>query len=264
MSFKAVEWVLEQPELQLAERMVMVVLAEYAAPDGVKIFPALSTVARRSGLSERHVRRIIRQLEEKNWLRRGELRTPTEGAFKGRTDRATYEYTILMHERGDIMSARTERGDNHDTNGGTSVTERGDIVMSADLKERSDKRDLKETPIVPLQGDGTANLFPNGKAQKPEPETTPEGLVAQWNEAAKRHDLVAVEVFSASRRKKVVARLAEHPDKAFWERVFREIDGSQFLRGYVKPKDGSAPWEVDFDWLIRNDTNCVKIVEGHY
>ena len=61
-----------------------------------------------------------------------------------------------------------------------------------------------------------------------------------------------------SRKNKVSARLKEHPDQAWWEEVFKKANGISFTG-----KDGKE-WRPTFDWLIENDKNSLKIVEGNY
>ena len=64
---------------------------------------------------------------------------------------------------------------------------------------------------------------------------------------------------SDSRKRKLRLRLQEHPEEDFWDTVFTNIGQSKFLIG-----NGSQGWKCTFDFLIENDTNCVKIAEGQY
>ncbi len=57
------------------------------------------------------------------------------------------------------------------------------------------------------------------------------------------------------RIKKVNIRLKEHPEKEFWETAFKKAEKSAFIR--------KKPF-FSFDWIIKNDTNCVKVFEGYY
>lgn len=85
---------------------------------------------------------------------------------------------------------------------------------------------------------------------------TPEHLLNLWNNLAD-NALPRVEALTEKRRTKCLARLREHPDKEFWDRVIQKLNVSDFLRG-------STGWRASFDWLITNDNNVVKIVEGSY
>lgn len=60
------------------------------------------------------------------------------------------------------------------------------------------------------------------------------------------------------RKKKLLARISEQGE----ENIKKAIDiaaESDFLKG----KNGRN-WKLDFDWLIANDTNIVKVLEGKY
>ena len=61
-----------------------------------------------------------------------------------------------------------------------------------------------------------------------------------------------------SRKKKLLARLQEQGK----ENIIKAIDiasESDFLKG-----KNDRNWKMDFDWLIANDTNIVKVLEGKY
>ncbi len=61
-----------------------------------------------------------------------------------------------------------------------------------------------------------------------------------------------------SRKKKLLARLQEQGE----ENIIKAIDiasESEFLKG-----KNDRNWKMDFDWLIANDTNIVKVLEGKY
>ena len=64
---------------------------------------------------------------------------------------------------------------------------------------------------------------------------------------------------SESRREKVRTRWQEHPTLEEWKEVFMKMEASDFLRGANDRK-----WKATFDWLVSNDTNMVKVLEGNY
>ena len=66
-----------------------------------------------------------------------------------------------------------------------------------------------------------------------------------------------------SRQVNAEARLNEHPDKNFWKKVFEQINQSKFLLGLSNGKS-HPDWKCTFDFLIANDSNCLKISEGNY
>lgn len=94
-----------------------------------------------------------------------------------------------------------------------------------------------------------------------EKRPTPNELAAGFNEfCAVPYGLPQVTVpLSPSRAAKARSRLVEHPDPEWWSRVFALVGRSLFLRG-----NGKGSWRMDFDWLVKNADNAVKISEGGY
>lgn len=71
--------------------------------------------------------------------------------------------------------------------------------------------------------------------------------------------LPKVKELNKSRKDKIKARWKEHPDLYFWSTIFEEIEASDFLTGR------SGKWQnCNFDWIIKNNTNYAKVLEGTY
>jgi hypothetical protein len=67
--------------------------------------------------------------------------------------------------------------------------------------------------------------------------------------------------FGPERRDKCRRRLARDPRK-FIDQFTRAVIKAQetpFLRG-----EGDRGWKADFDWLVANDRNVVRVLEGRY
>ena len=100
---------------------------------------------------------------------------------------------------------------------------------------------------------------------EPEPETetvkkiSVEEFVEGWNEICGSQGLDKIKATPPDRRKKIKLRLAEHKEYDFWESVLNKIPQVPFLIG-----KNDRGWKANIDWLIANDTNCVKILEGFY
>lgn len=58
------------------------------------------------------------------------------------------------------------------------------------------------------------------------------------------------------RRQKIRARLSKRPDLSVWREAFEAIEQSAFCRG-----QNDREWLASLDWMIRNDTNVVKVLE---
>jgi len=61
------------------------------------------------------------------------------------------------------------------------------------------------------------------------------------------------------RRRKARARLKEHPDPQWWASVFVRVGTSDFLCGR-----GKGNWRLTFEWLTKNASNAVRVIEGEF
>lgn len=97
-------------------------------------------------------------------------------------------------------------------------------------------------------------ISPNGDRERPGRSLTPhQGLVDIWN--SNRGSLALVEKLTKSRMDKIRSRWAEKPDLEYWGAVTKRMAASRFCR--------EGGWAT-FDWLIKNDTNHIKVSEGKY
>ncbi|HEX8042811.1 hypothetical protein [Candidatus Deferrimicrobium sp.] len=77
-----------------------------------------------------------------------------------------------------------------------------------------------------------------------------------WNLEAKT--LPKATKLTDTRRRKILARLRERPLQE-WGEVFRRMERSSFLRG-----ETGGSFRADLDWIIANEGNTFKVVEGRY
>lgn len=233
MSVKVMSWVWENSPNQGGELLVLLGMADHANDAGERIFPSVESLGKKARLSRRQVQRILRKLEET-----GQIKQLGHHIPRGRPDRATIEYGIEM-----TILRPAE-------NGVTSMTERGDI---SDQKEASGATcmspdpSLREPSREPPQDDGISV----------------QELLESWNEIVPSLGLATVRELSATRKQKAAHRIREHPKVDFWNDVFRQLKRSPFLLG-MGARNGHEPWRANFDWLIENDTNCIKVAEGRY
>lgn len=75
MSTKAIDWAICYPAERVSEKALLLILASYSNKYGVS-WPSQRTLALRSSLAERSVRRILVQMERKGVIRRVERRRP--------------------------------------------------------------------------------------------------------------------------------------------------------------------------------------------
>jgi len=62
-----------------------------------------------------------------------------------------------------------------------------------------------------------------------------------------------------ARKAKIKKRWTEIKSIKLWEELFRKVETTPFLCG-----DNNRNWKASFDFLIANETNWVKIMEGRY
>lgn len=160
---------------------------------------------------------------------------------------------------GNLKQASTYLGALSDL-GLCSVREVGDVIECSmpKLLECID-RDTKRARIVRATSAPKKKNKKENKNKEIETEEEKESVQAFadfWN--ALNFDLAKVEKVTSGRKKKVLARLTEAPLDD-WKNAMLRIGQSQFLLG----KNNSG-WKVDFDWLIANEENRLKVIEGKY
>ncbi len=138
----------------------------------------------------------------------------------------------------------------------TNVTTVVTIVNYDTFQQTDTKTGTRRTP----NGHQT-DTYKNEKNEKNEKNTPkpPQGVpnaeefFSRWNSyVATRPKLKPVIRLTAKRRKQIATRLR---DAAWWE-AFQGAMKNLPLAG-----DG---WQPDFDWLIRNEENAIKVLEGAY
>ena len=80
-------------------------------------------------------------------------------------------------------------------------------------------------------------------------------FVEKWNNLAEKENLSKILKLTQDRKNKIKKRISEGIDI---DSVLCEIRNSSFLLGM------ESNWKIDFDFVIKNDLNWVKIAEGAY
>ena len=88
----------------------------------------------------------------------------------------------------------------------------------------------------------------NDPAAFPPSQLQPQDLLQLWNEMGCKP---MVSELTAERRKKAGVRIRKQGGRDWWERLFKKV------------KVLNKPW-LTFDFLMRSDTNCLKVLEGNY
>ena len=114
--------------------------------------------------------------------------------------------------------------------------------------------DYENTPFVfPVLGTLSAGV--DGGVVGQETIATPiDAVVKWWNELG---EVPRVEKITPKRVTKIKCRIKDGMAESLSE-IGKQIKGSKFLLGRT------SKWTITFDWLIENDTNWVKVLEGNY
>lgn len=85
-----------------------------------------------------------------------------------------------------------------------------------------------------------------------------------WNDFCQKHpSLQAIKKITGTRRAKLKARFEEETFRDF-EAILVAIEGQPFLLNGNPQSEKHKDWRVNFDFLITNDTNYIKILEERY
>lgn len=113
MSFKLVKKVVHTDRVDGMAKLVLIILADYVNESkGNASWPALTTVAQQAGLSSRHTRRIIRELENE-----GVLITIKQAGIRG-TNKYVIDVDSPPKDDAGEDTHVLPRADIHDTRGG--------------------------------------------------------------------------------------------------------------------------------------------------
>lgn len=113
MSIEALNWVLnEAPHANHSEFAVLIGLANHAHADGKNSFPAVSKIAKYASMSERTVQRVLRELEERGVIRRGNQAIVNALIANPRYRPTCYDLnmTVSGKFRGDTLSPLDDPG----------------------------------------------------------------------------------------------------------------------------------------------------------
>jgi len=129
-------------------------------------------------------------------------------------------------------------------------------LLTPDSLATSPKGEVVAGPAAPsadasLQetvGEASAEAVLDGGNGTPKRKFGPANLVEIWNSLGCRP---LVSELTDERRKKVHLRIRKRGDPAWWRQLFEKV------------KELNKPW-LTFDFLIRNDTNSLKVLEGAY
>jgi predicted phage replisome organizer len=119
-------------------------------------------------------------------------------------------------------------------------------AIEVDIDIDIDKEREKEEDVVHLPPSPSKN-----------PSTPYEEIKTIYNEICK--SLPKVNTLSSSRKKKIKCRWIEIGSMDKFKALFEKSENTPFLKG-----NNPRGWTATFDWLMENDKNWSKVMEGNY
>lgn len=133
----------------------------------------------------------------------------------------------------------------------SSVVDRNKSSKVDRNQNESSKVDRNESNI-----DSTVKSQLTHKEEEEEAPLTGEALVEYWNS---KGNLPTIRKFTHQRQLKLKARMKERLFTENWKGIIDRVSASPFCTGQK-----GRGWKADVGWILDNDTNYVKVLEGKY
>ncbi len=164
---------------------------------------------------------------------------------------------MLTHAWVELHPSLTQAGPNAHPSG---IYTRSHLKYHTTEEKNPSPPNLPNLPNLPKDiYSSTTSADVTDNLASPKPDLSVKDLVDSWNEVFKGRLPQVQWPLSKGRHRKCAHRLKEHSRLDFWQRVFDNIGESRFLLG-----NGNGNWTCTLDFLIANDTNCVKVYERSY
>lgn len=102
----------------------------------------------------------------------------------------------------------------------------------------------------------TQPMSAQAEAEADKERVSPDVFIAYWNS---KKNLPKIKAFTEQRKKKLRIRLKEKLFAESWRQAIDRISASKFCIG-----QNDRGWRADIDFLLDNDTNYAKVLEGKY
>lgn len=173
------------------------------------------------------------------------------------------EITSLTNEKGFCWASNNYFAELYDINKGTVSKLLAELknygYINIELIYKDNSKEVKKR-IITLLSNSTIpivknDIYPMDEKDKENNIKVLNNIIEYFNA---KNTFSKIIKLTDSRKKKLLARVKEQG----LNNIIRAIDiasESEFLKG-----SNDSGWKMDFDWLIANDTNIIKILEGKY
>ena len=214
-------------DLQLSSKVVLFALVERSDAN-LACYPSIRTIMADCGISRASAKRALMELETMRLIAR-------QKRFDPSGDQTSSEFYLLP---GGWAQNEPTPAQNEPT-GGLKMNPPGAQI---------EPPILSNPPNEPSQGEP--------EERKGAPPSPTDAFVDAYNQIC--HMLPQCSILTKGRRAKIQSRLRERPLES-WRTVFERIAASEFLTG-----TNDRDWRADLDWIIANEGNAVKVLEGKY
>lgn len=273
MSFAALTWAATQDTGNMAAKMALLALANWADGDG-RAFPSTAALASFGSMDVKTAIAAVARLEALGFIsdtgeRRG--RTRQIKVYALHIDRQLASVEVDAQKPNQKEKSRLNLGSGSDATivslAGANASKNGTLPKTEGFQKRNTsvfpgkdtQKRVTDTVRDTVDIDANASIPEEGEAVHPQiedrPSATlrPEHFVEAWNKLAGRIGKPLIRNLTPERRQKLKARMAEYSIADF-QQVLASVERSAFLRG------GRF---LTFDWII-GKSNFLKVLEGNY
>ena len=236
--------VMYDKDLSDAEVRLYIAISSLANQKGY-CFASNNYLANSLGKSVGTIKRSMRHLEEKGFIRRNISKKDDNSS-----DRKIYiSYDEIFEKPDENELPPVQKW----TEGGSKMDGGGSKNGPTPQSKNGPHNNISNNNINIIKQDNNSS-----KGELEKRRDSFRIITDKFNGAATEYDLNKIIKLSDKRKAKLRARLDELGEGKIIEAIDK-IKESSFLRG-----ENDRKWKVDFDWLIANDTNILKVLEDKY
>ena len=240
MSFDALAWAAKQKPGNLAAKMCLLALANYANDAG-EAYPSTAAIAEFGDMNHKTATAALDRLEAANLISDTGMRRGASGQIK--------VYRLHLESLPKTEASQKRKPPKFSAEDPQKRVGKGPQKRVTDTVNEPVREPVKDV------ADATPAL-PSPEIDEEEAESLkPEHVVEAWNELATRIGRPSIRQLTPERRQAVKARIRSHSVDDFLE-VMQNIERSPFLSG----EKGKF---CTFDWITKK-ANFQKILEGNY
>lgn len=230
VSWAALGWASQQRMKRVADKMVLIALADRHNEEDDASWPSIAWLADFCCIDRKTVITSLDRLETEGLIIDTGLRT-------GKTKQIKVYRLALNSPKNGIPK--------------TELLGSKSTTFSVKQSQKRDTEPYRE-PITPVSSNEDT-----APASEVDDRVSLDELQEAWNDTADSLGLPKVVRLSPARRRKAAVRIREHTFQE-WADALAAIRRSKFLCG-----DNSRGWRANFDWLLRPET-ITKLLEGQY